>query len=235
MYQYFFKRVMDITLSVLALLLLSPVLLLLPLVGAIAMRGNPFFVQLRPGKISKKTGKETIFPMIKLRTMSNKRDANGDLLPDEERLTAYGRFLRRFSLDELFELVNILKGDMSLVGPRPQLVRDMVFMTDEQRKRHTVLPGLTGLAQCNGRNSITWEKKLAYDLSYIESGITLLGDVKILFKTAGKMLRSDDVNAEGMATSEDLGDYLLRKGVITQEEYDEKQAEANELLAARKA
>ena len=154
MYAKFFKRVMDFVLSLMALLVLSPILLILIIVGSIAMRGNPFFTQMRPGRIGKKTGKEKIFKLVKFRTMSNKKDENGNLLPDEQRVIKYGKFLRSTSLDELPELVNILKGDMSIVGPRPQLVRDMVFMTEEQRERHTVRPGLTGLAQVNGRNNM---------------------------------------------------------------------------------
>ena len=193
MYAKFFKRFFDVVLSFMALSILSPILLILMLVGAIAMKGNPFFTQLRPGKINRKTGKEKIFRMIKLRTMTNERDSEtGELLPDEKRLNGYGKFLRSTSADELFELVNILKGDMSIVGPRPQLVRDMVFMTEEQRRRHTVRPGLTGLAQCSGRNNMSWEMKFEYDLKYIDSGITLLGDLKILFKTVGKVLKRED-------------------------------------------
>ena len=178
MYAKFWKRFFDFTLSLLALIVLSPVLLVLIIVGAIAMRGNPFFVQPRPGRKGK-DGKEKIFKLIKFRTMSNKKDKDGNLLPDAERLNGYGRFLRKTSLDELGELVNIVKGDMAIVGPRPQLVRDMVFMTTEQRRRHDVLPGLTGLAQVNGRNNITWEQKFEYDLQYIDGGITFTRDIKI--------------------------------------------------------
>jgi lipopolysaccharide/colanic/teichoic acid biosynthesis glycosyltransferase len=155
MYARCFKRLIDFTLSLLAFLVLSPILLILVIAGAIAMKGNPFFTQRRPGKIDKKTGKEKIFRLIKLRTMTNERDADGNLLPDEQRLNRYGKWLRNTSLDELFELLNIIKGDMAIVGPRPQLVRDMVFMTREQRVRHSVRPGLTGLAQCNGRNNMS--------------------------------------------------------------------------------
>ncbi|MBQ8352013.1 MAG: sugar transferase [Clostridia bacterium] len=230
MYAHFFKRVIDFTLSLMALLILSPILLILILVGAIAMKGNPFFTQQRPGKINKKTGQEKIFRLIKLRTMTNEKDENGNLLPDEKRLNRYGKWLRSTSLDELFELVNIIKGDMAIVGPRPQLVRDMVFMTKEQRVRHSVRPGLTGLAQCNGRNNMSWEKKFEYDLAYIDNKITFFGDIKIIFKTALKVLKSDGINTEGMATAEDLGDYLLHKGEISREEYDAKQLEAKRLL-----
>ena len=145
------------------------------------MSGNPFFTQLRPGRIDPKTGKEKIFKLVKFRTMSNARDKEGNLLPDDVRLNRYGRFLRSTSLDELPELLNILKGDMSTVGPRPLLVRDMVFMTPTQRRRHEVRQGLTGLAQVNGRNNISWERKIEYDLQYIDQGITFLGDMKIKY------------------------------------------------------
>lgn len=178
---------------------------------------------MRPGK------DEKIFKLIKFRSMTCQTDADGKLLPDEKRLTKYGKFLRATSLDELPELINILKGDMSIVGPRPQLVRDMVFMTPQQRKRHSVRQGLTGLAQCSGRNNMSWEQKFEYDLRYIEK-ITFLGDLKILFKTVGKVLKRDGITEEGMATAEDLGDYLLHKGEVTQAEYDQKQKEAKELL-----
>ena len=229
MYANFFKRVIDFTLSLIALIVLSPILLILIIIGAIAMKGNPFFTQMRPGKVNKKTGQEKIFKLIKFRTMSNAKDKDGNLLPDEVRLNKYGKILRSTSLDELPELLNILKGDMAVVGPRPQLVRDMVFMTEEQRVRHTVRPGLTGLAQCSGRNNMSWEKKFEYDLEYIKK-ITLFGDIKIMFKTVGKVFARDGINEEGMATAMDLGDYLLEKGEVDKSSYDEKQAEAKELL-----
>ena len=223
MYAKYFKRVMDFILSLLALLVLSPVLLVLMLVGAIVMKGNPFFTQLRPGK------DEKIFKLIKFRSMTCETDKNGNLLPDEERLTKYGKLLRSTSLDELPELINILKGDMSIVGPRPQLVRDMVFMTPEQRKRHSVRQGLTGLAQCSGRNNMSWEQKFAYDLQYIEN-ITFWGDVKIILMTVGKVLKRDGITEEGMATAADLGDYLLQNGEVTSDEYAQKQEQAKQLL-----
>lgn len=229
MYANFFKRAIDFTLSLIALIVLSPVLLVLIIVGAIAMRGNPFFTQLRPGKISKKTGKEKIFRLVKFRTMSNKKDKDGNLLPDEVRLNKYGRILRSTSLDELPELINILKGDMAVVGPRPQLVRDMVFMTDEQRTRHTVRPGLTGLAQVSGRNNITWEQKFEYDLQYI-SGITLIVDIKIILRTVGKVFKRSDTVREGTASDMDFGDYLISEGKVDKETYEAKQSEAKELL-----
>ena len=227
MYEKALKRCFDFLLSLIALLVLSPFLLIFTLIGAIVMRGNPFFTQPRPGK------NERIFRLVKFRSMTNRRDKDGRLLPDEERLTAYGRFIRSTSIDELPSLFNIVKGDLSIVGPRPQLVRDMVFMSEEERKRHTVSPGLTGLAQCSGRNNMSWERKLQYDLQYIER-ITLFGDIRIILKTAWKVLKRDGINEEGMATAEDLGDYLLRTGRVTVEEYERKQEEARKLLLREK-
>lgn len=219
MYAKFWKRILDFTLAFLAIIVLLPLLLLMTIIGAVAMKGNPFFVQSRPGKIDKKTGEEKIFKLVKFRTMNNKKDADGKFLPDEDRLTKYGKFLRETSLDELPELINIFKGDMAIVGPRPQLIRDMIFMTGEQRKRHIVRPGLTGLAQVNGRNTITWEDKFTYDLNYIEN-ITLCGDIRILFQTVIKVLKRSDIVREGTVSDIDYGDWLLSEGKITQEEYD---------------
>lgn len=233
MYANVFKRIIDLMLSLLALMVLSPVLIVLMVVGAIAMGGNPFFTQLRPGRIDPKTGKEKIFKLIKFRTMSNKKDKDGNLLPDEVRLNRYGRILRSTSLDELPELLNILKGDMAIVGPRPQLVRDMTFMSAEQRRRHDVRPGLTGLAQVNGRNNITWEQKFEYDLQYIDSGITLIGDIKIMFQTVGKVFKRSDTVREGTVSDMDFGDWLMSENKIDRETYDQKQAEAKELIHAR--
>lgn len=230
MYANFFKRAIDFTLSLIALIVLFPILLILMIVGAIAMKGNPFFTQLRPGKIDKKTGKEKIFKLIKFRTMSNAKDKDGNLLPDDVRLNKYGKFLRSTSLDELPELINILKGDMAVVGPRPFLVRDIVFMTDEQRRRHDVRPGLTGLAQVNGRNNITWEQKIEFDLEYIDKGITFIGDVKIILQTVGKVLKRSDTVREGTVSDMDFGDWLMMEGKVTKDEYEEKQEEAKELL-----
>ena len=227
MYAKCLKRCFDFLLSLLAFLLLAPFLLVFAVIGAIVMKGNPFFTQPRPGK------GERIFRLIKFRSMTMEKDENGNLLPDEKRLTGYGKFLRSTSIDELPSLLNILKGDLSIVGPRPQLVRDMVFMTEEERLRHTVAPGLTGLAQCSGRNAMSWEKKFEYDLTYIKR-ITLLGDLRIIFRTVGKVFARDGINEEGMATAEDLGDYLLRQGRVTREEYDRRQEEAKALLAAPK-
>lgn len=186
MYAKFWKRVLDFTLSLLALLLLSPILLVLTLIGAFAMRGNPFFTQVRPGY------REKLFRLIKLRTMTNARDKNGALLSDDERLTRYGRLLRSTSLDELPELVNILKGDMALVGPRPLLTEYLEYYTPEEHRRHDVRPGLTGWAQINGRNAIDWDQKLAYDVFYVDH-VSCGFDLKILWKTVGKTLRRADI------------------------------------------
>ena len=192
MYAKFFKRVLDFSLSLLALIVLSPILLILMIVGAIAMGGNPFFTQLRPGKINKRTGKEKIFRLIKFRTMSNKKDAEGNLLPDAVRLNKYGRILRSTSLDELPELLNIIKGDMSIVGPRPLLVEYLPYYSEIERHRHSVRPGLTGLAQVNGRNAITWENIFALDLEYINN-LSFSTDLKILFLTVYKVLKRSDI------------------------------------------
>ena len=222
-YAKYIKRAMDFFLSFCAITVLSPLLIILTVVGAIAMKGNPFFTQLRPGK------NEKIFKLIKFRTMTCEKDKDGNLLPDDKRLTKYGKFLRSTSLDELPELLNILIGNMSVIGPRPQLVRDMVFMTKRQRMRHRVRPGLSGLAQISGRNAINWENKLEYDTEYIQN-ITFLGDWKIIFLTIKKVFERADISTEGMETAEDLGDYLLEKGVVDRESYDEKQVDALELL-----
>ncbi len=233
MYAKFFKRVIDFILSLLALFVLSPIFLILIVSGAILMRGNPFFTQLRPGRIDPNTGKEKIFRLVKFRTMSNKKDKNGILLPDHMRLNKYGQILRSTSLDELPELWNILKGDISIVGPRPQLVRDMTFMSHEQRRRHSVRPGLTGLAQISGRNNITWEQKFEYDLQYIDSGITFSKDVKIILHTIFKVLKRSDTVREGTVSDVDFGDWLMIEGKVDKDTYNAKQEEARELLNMR--
>lgn len=197
MYALIFKRLIDFVLSLCALVVLSPVLLILTLVGAIKMKGNPFFTQLRPGK------DEKIFKLIKFRSMTCEKDENGELLPDEVRLTKYGKLLRSTSLDELPELINILKGDMSIVGPRPLLVQYLPLYNEEQRKRHSVRPGLTGLAQVNGRNSISWTERFRYDVTYVDN-ISLLLDIKILLMTVQKVLIRDGISSE---TSETMEDY----------------------------
>lgn len=223
MYAKYLKRMIDFILSLIALIVLSPVLVVLMILGAMFMRGNPFFTQPRPGK------NERIFKLIKFRTMDNRKDADGNLLPDEVRLNGYGKFLRSTSLDELPELINIVKGDMAIVGPRPQLVRDMVFMTPEQRKRHSVRQGLTGWAQVNGRNAISWEDKFKYDLEYVGK-VSFLFDLKIIFMTVASVFRRDGITMDDMATAMDLGDYLLSNNNVKKDEYDSKQLEAKRLL-----
>lgn len=197
MYKNCFKRVMDFTLSLCALLVLSPVLLILTALGAVKMKGNPFFTQLRPGR------KEKIFRLLKFRTMTCEKDENGKLLPDDVRLTKYGRFLRSTSLDELPELVNILLGQMSLVGPRPLLVRYLPRYNAQQRRRHDVRPGLTGWAQVNGRNAISWQDKFRLDVEYVEK-ISFFMDVKIVFMTVGKIFKREGISSETSATMEEF-------------------------------
>ncbi len=202
MYEKCWKRVLDFTLSLMALIVGSPVLLILTVAGAIAMGGNPFFVQPRPGKKGK-DGREKIFNLIKFRSMDNRKDENGNLLPDEVRLNKYGRLLRSTSLDELPELINILKGDMSIVGPRPLLVKYLPRYTQKQRRRHNVRPGLTGYAQAYGRNALTWEEKFKKDVYYVEH-ISLWLDIKILFKTVAVVLLRDGVSSNTSATMEEF-------------------------------
>lgn len=211
MYAKFLKRFFDFILSLFALIVLSPVLLVLIILGAFFMKGNPFFCQARPGKINPKTGEEKIFKLIKFRTMDNRKDAEGNLLPDEVRLNAYGKFLRSTSLDELPEIINILVGNMSIVGPRPLLVKYIPLYSPEQRRRHTVRPGLTGYAQVNGRNSITWEEKFKLDVEYVDN-ITLIGDIKILFGTVFSVLKREGISQENNATMEEF------KGSVATEE-----------------
>lgn len=202
MYAKGLKRFFDFFLSLVAISILSPVFLILILAGALAMGGNPFFCQLRPGKKGK-DGQEKIFRLIKFRTMSNKKDAEGNLLPDEVRLNKYGRILRATSLDELPELFNILVGHMSIVGPRPLLVRYIDRYTEEQRRRHDVRPGLTGYAQAYGRNALTWEAKFEKDIYYVEH-ISFWLDVKILFQTVAVVLKREGISSETSATMEEF-------------------------------
>ena len=213
MYQKYFKRPLDFIMALVGLVFLSPLLLIIAILVRIKLGSPVIFKQPRPGL------NEEIFTLYKFRTMTDERDENGELLPDEVRLTSFGKWLRSTSLDELPELWNILKGDMSFVGPRPQLIKDIVFMTPEQRKRHNVRPGLTGWAQINGRNNISWEEKLSLDLDYLELA-SLIGDIRIMGITILKVLKRDGVATDGMETAEDLGDYLLRSGKIGRDEYD---------------
>lgn len=206
-YARYIKRLMDFFLSLCAVIVLSPILLVLTVVGAVVMKGNPFFVQERPGK------NEKIFKLIKFRTMTCEKDKEGKLLPDEQRLTGYGNFLRHTSLDELPELFNILKGDMAIIGPRPLLVKYLPFYDEVQRHRHDVRPGLTGNAQAHGRNSLDWDEKFKLDIDYIEN-ITFLGDVKIIFDTVYGVITHNGITQEGQATMEDFEDYVKAKNYI---------------------
>ncbi len=223
------KRVVDVLCALAAILVFWWLYAIVAILVKIKLGSPVLFKQVRPGK------DETYFNLYKFRSMTDERDENGKLLPDEVRLTPFGKALRASSLDELPEVFNILKGDMSVIGPRPQLVRDMVFMTEGQRKRHSVRPGLSGLAQVNGRNGISWDNKFAYDLEYINKGITFRGDVQIILQTVMKaFVKQEGITEDDMATAEDFGDYLLRTGRVSPEEYEKKQAEARELLVVVK-
>lgn len=223
-YQRYGKRAIDLCLSLILLILFWWVLAIVALLVRFKLGSPVLFRQPRPGK------DEKIFNLYKFRSMTDERDENGNLLPDEMRLTKFGKALRATSLDELPEVFNIVLGEMAIIGPRPQLVRDMVFMTPEQRRRHCVRPGLSGLAQVNGRNALAWDDKLAYDLDYIEH-ITFAGDVAIFFKTLAKaFVKQEGITEDGMATAADYGDYLLAMKRVTREKYDDLQAQAKKLL-----
>ena len=209
-YARYIKRPMDFILSLCAVIVLSPILLILTVIGAIVMKGNPFFVQERPGKIDPKTGKERIFKLIKFRTMTCEKDKYGKLLPDDKRLTPYGNFIRKCSLDELLELINILKGDMSIVGPRPLLAKYLPLYSKKQQHRHDVRPGLTGNAQAHGRNGLDWDEKFNLDINYIKN-ITFLGDAKIIFDTFYSVITHKGITQEGQATMEDFEEYVNSK------------------------
>ncbi len=197
MYAHGLKRVIDFCLSLTAILILSPLLTVLIVVGAIAMKGNPFFTQQRPGKDAR------IFRLIKFRTMSNAKDKDGNLLPDEVRLNGYGRFLRSTSLDELPELINILIGDMALIGPRPLLVKYLPLYNEEQAHRHDVRPGLTGYAQVHGRNTVSWEDKFEMDVYYVRN-LTFGLDLRIFFGTFAAVLKRDGITSATSATMEEF-------------------------------
>lgn len=206
-YEKYFKRVFDFVLSLIALIILWPILLILIIAGSIIMKGNPFFLQERPGMIDKESGTEKIFYLIKFRTMTNEKDNSGKLLPDERRLTAYGRFLRTSSCDELLEILNILKGDMSIVGPRPLMKRYLPYYSEEERRRHLVRPGLTGYAQVHGRNSLTWDERLALDVYYVDH-ITFFQDFKIVLDTVKTVLKHKGIELEDLGN---LDDYRKAK------------------------
>ena len=197
-YEKYFKRPLDLLCGLAAVIVFSWLYAILAILGAIFMRGNPFFTQSRPGK------DEKIFKLIKFRTMDNRRDSQGNLLPDEVRLNSYGRFLRKTSLDELPEAFNIIKGDMSVIGPRPLLVQYLPLYSEEQRHRHDVRPGLSGYAQVNGRNSITWTRRFELDCEYVKK-ITFLGDLKIIGQTVGKaFIKQEGISSETCDTMEDF-------------------------------
>lgn len=229
-YERYIKRLLDIICALAALIVFGWLYIIVAVLVRVKLGSPVLFTQPRPGK------DEKIFKLYKFRTMTDARDENGKLLPDDVRLTKFGKALRSTSLDELPEAFNILKGDMSVIGPRPQLVRDMVFMTPEQRLRHTVRPGLSGLAQTRDRNALSWDGKLETDLEYIQR-VTFLGDLKIIFDTVKQVffrqkgLENSDVDE--VEITDDFGDYLLKAGRVSMEEYAEKQAEAKELLTAQ--
>lgn len=228
-YERYVKRILDIVCALAALIVFCWLYAILAILVRIKLGSPVLFTQPRPGK------DEKIFKLYKFRSMTDARDENGNLLPDEIRLTSFGKALRATSLDELPEAINILRGDMSVIGPRPQLVRDMVFMTPEQRLRHTVRPGLSGLAQTRGRNAISWDGKLATDLEYIQH-VTFLGDLKIIFDTVKQVFFGEkgleDSDVDEVEITDDFGDYLLKAGRVDKEEYERKQAEARGLLSA---
>lgn len=230
-YEKYIKRLLDILCSGAALIVFCWLYAIIAVMVRVKLGKPIFFKQPRPGLIEPKTGKERIFNMYKFRTMTDERDENGKLLPDEVRLTKFGRMLRATSLDELPEAFNILKGDMSVVGPRPQLVRDMVFMSDDQRLRHSAKPGLSGLAQVNGRNAVSWEDKIKWDLKYIEN-VSFVGDIRIIWQTFKKVFVRSNITEsnEEIDVTLDYGDALLKDGKVTKEEYEAKQAEAKQLL-----
>ena len=224
MYRNYLKRILDIICSLGFILCFWWLYIIVAILVKRKLGSPVIFKQQRPGLNGK------IFTMYKFRSMTDAKDKDGKLLSDAERLPRFGQLLRATSLDEIPEFINVLKGDMSLIGPRPQLVRDMVFMNEEQLKRHNVRPGITGLAQVSGRNAISWEDKLNYDLVYIQN-ITFLNDVKIAIETIKKaFIKQEGITEEGMATAEDFGDYLLHTNKISKDYYDLKQEEAEKLL-----
>ncbi len=228
-YEKFFKRFFDLIISFLAVIILSPFFILTYLLSLIFLGGNPIFKQYRPGKDGK------IFALYKFRSMTNKKDKDGNLLPDKDRITWWGKVLRKTSLDELPQLFNILKGDMSIIGPRPRMVEECVFLDETQQDRFLVRPGITGWAQVNGRNSITFDKVVQYDKEYVEK-ISFGMDIKIFFKTIGYIFGKGkkDINKEGTVSNEFHGDYLLRTGQIDKEYYDEKITLAKQMIKEAK-
>ena len=230
-YEKYTKRLLDIICSILFIIVFCWLYAIIAVIVRIKMGSPVLFKQPRPGIV--KNGKESIFDMYKFRTMTDDRDEKGNLLPDDQRLPKFGAMLRSTSLDELPEIFCIMRGTMSIVGPRPQLVRDMVFMSDKQRMRHTAKPGLTGLAQVKGRNAITWEEKLDWDLRYIEK-ISFSRDVKILWMSVVAVFKRSGITDGENATALDYGDVLLKEGRVSQEKYDALQVYARKLLEERK-
>lgn len=209
LYRKYIKRILDIIISLMALLFLSPVMLVLTFLGWIKMRGNPFFFQKRPGKNG------VIFELVKFRSMSMEKDENGNLLPDSKRLNRYGKFLRSTSLDELPELINILKGDMSLIGPRPLSVMYLPFYSDDEMHRHDIRPGLSGLAQVNGRNVTTWEERFTWDLKYVNE-LSFLLDCQIFFLTIYKVINRSDIGVRQESSS---GEGLIDFEIYRQQQW----------------
>lgn len=233
-YEKYVKRSVDVICATGAIVVFSPLYLGVAILVKTKLGSPVLFTQDRPGLIGP-DGKETVFKMYKFRTMTDERDENGELLPDDVRLTKFGKWLRNTSLDELPEAFNILNGTMSIIGPRPQLVRDMVFMSDEQRMRHTAKPGLSGLAQINGRNSISWEEKINWDLKYIRK-ISFLEDMRIIFSTVKKaFIKQEGITQDDMATAEDFGDYLLRVNAVDLDSYNQRQLIAKRILNEEKS
>ena len=204
MYEKYVKRLLDFTLSFCAMIVLFPLLLILTVIGVKKMKGNPFFIQERPGWHGE------IFKLIKFRTMSNEKDKDGQLLPDEQRLNTYGKFLRSTSLDELPEIFNIIKGDMSIIGPRPLLIEYLPWYTEIEKRRHDVRPGLTGLAQINGRNSVGWEKRFQFDVEYVNN-ISFALDVEIFWRTISKVINGSDVSDNTSVTEGNFADIRRKK------------------------
>lgn len=228
-YERYIKRILDIICALLAIVLFCWLYIIIAILVRIKLGKTVLFKQPRPGMVDSKTGKERIFNMYKFRSMSDEKDENGNLLPDAVRLGKFGKMLRATSLDELPEAFNILKGDMSVIGPRPFLVRDMVFMSDEQRMRHTAKPGLSGLAQVNGRNAVTWEQKFEWDLKYIEK-VCFWNDLRIVWLTVKKVFGREE-SSEELDVTDDYGDALLKVGKVSKEKYDALNAYARNLIA----
>lgn len=228
-YEKYIKRMLDIICCIMAIFFFGWLFIVIAILVRIKLGSPIVFKQPRPGLINPKTGREQIFYMYKFRSMSDEKDSEGNLLPDEERMGKFGKKLRETSLDELLEVINILKGDMSIIGPRPQLVRDMVFMNEEVRRRHTARPGLSGLAQVSGRNAISWEEKFDKDIEYINN-VSLRNDIKILVKSALKFLGADSVDAAETDVTDDYGDWLLNNNMVSRPKYEALQAYARNLI-----